>query len=121
MSSFFGSFQVIFTLYVHLEPVFIVPEETFFRQGLRVTEPKYYGGRRRWAMRICDCFMKDGKCFIACTGPEIVPDMKVKKIAIDNNVFNVIEYEIRPSFKQSRPAGGPSLQDYITSRRVKVG
>ncbi len=49
-------------------------------------------------MRICDCFMKDGKCFIACTGPEIVPDMKVKKIAIDNNVFNVIEYEIRPSF-----------------------
>ena len=49
-------------------------------------------------MRICDSFMKDGKCFIACTGPEIVPDMKVKKIAIDDAVFNVIEYEIRPSF-----------------------
>ena len=49
-------------------------------------------------MRICDCFMKDDKCFIACTGPEIVPDMKVKKLAIDNDVFNVIEYEIRPSF-----------------------
>lgn len=49
-------------------------------------------------MQICDSFMKDGKCFIACSGPEIVPDLKVKNVAIDDATFNVIKYEIRPSF-----------------------
>ena len=49
-------------------------------------------------MRISDSFMKGGKCFIACTGPEIVPDLKAKKVTIDDATFNVIKYEIRPSF-----------------------
>ena len=46
-------------------------------------------------MRISDSFMKGGKCFIACTGPEIVPDLKVKKVTIDDATFNVIKYELQ--------------------------
>ncbi len=49
-------------------------------------------------MRICDSFLHDGKCYVACSGPGIAKEMAIHRIEVGGNEYNVNRVDITQSF-----------------------